>query len=500
MRAQVRALRSAGVSGLVLDIDSPGGAVVGTRELADDIKALDIPTTAVVGSVCASAAYWVASACDEIVALSSSYVGSVGVYMLHADISKMLEEWGVTITLIESGKGKTDGSMFKALSDDAKARFQAETDTLLVAFAGAVAKNRNKRVETVTEKWGAHAYLAERAVELGMIDRIGGLEAVLEGMGRKKPASRRTSRRRRTERARVGGSSMKLKDLLDRKQALLAEIDALEANADENGNLSDADQASYEEKIAAVESVNKSTKLFSRRQNAELESIARADPQQVGQVTASHVAADPDEPAAIDTYGSMLSTPHMGGLGYDPRSLIYRGPETHNEVYRRSAAFGEFMSDVQRYATTKEMSDNLQKLNAAAPATEQVGTAGGFLVQQDVGAFVNDMMMTQSAFLSRARVIPLSPGSNGIRFQSVDSPSRKTGSRYGGVAAYWTGEAKKIRGKQLPGSQGSRVAAEQDRRAREAPRRVNGGRSCGGGFLHGRHPRGVDVPGRTVSL
>jgi ClpP class serine protease len=92
------------VRAIVLNIDSPGGSIFGTEELFNKIMAArgSKPITAVVNSVAASAAFWIASAADEIVITPGGMIGSVGVYMVHTDLSAAIAEDGVKETFISA--------------------------------------------------------------------------------------------------------------------------------------------------------------------------------------------------------------------------------------------------------------------------------------------------------------------------------------------------------------------------------------------------------------
>jgi len=107
------ALANEDVKAVVLDIDSPGGTVPGTDELASEIRAIrggEKPIIAQVNSLAASAAYWIASAADEIVVTPSGRAGSIGVYTAHDDLSAALEKRGIKRTYISAGKHKVDGN------------------------------------------------------------------------------------------------------------------------------------------------------------------------------------------------------------------------------------------------------------------------------------------------------------------------------------------------------------------------------------------------------
>ena len=201
--AEIRRYVDGGVRALVFDVDSPGGMVVGTKELANTIRSLEIPTCAAVGSQCASAAYWVAAACDEIVALSSSYVGSVGAYAVHYDYSGLLTEAGVVATVIEAGEGKTEGSNLKPLSEEARSHVQRQINSVYASFVSSVSKDRNVSKDEIVSGWGARTYLAEEAVKMSMIDRVATIDDVVAKFSSAR--RRMASRQRAMARARAGG-------------------------------------------------------------------------------------------------------------------------------------------------------------------------------------------------------------------------------------------------------------------------------------------------------
>jgi len=181
-----QALNDPGVKAIVFDVDSPGGTVEGVDELASEIRAArgKKKTIAVSNCLMASAAYYIASACDEIVGSPSSLTGSVGVYCAHEDDSKMLEEMGVKITLISYGENKTQGNSYEPLSDKARSDMQDMVDQFGAMFDKAVAAGRGVTKAQVKESFGQGlCFTAAKAKAIGMIDSIGTLDDVLGRFG-----------------------------------------------------------------------------------------------------------------------------------------------------------------------------------------------------------------------------------------------------------------------------------------------------------------------------
>ncbi|HDK41693.1 MAG TPA: S49 family peptidase, partial [Nitrospirae bacterium] len=115
-----KALADPSVKAVLLNIDSPGGTVDGTAELAQLIYESrgEKPIVAFTDGMIASAAYWIASAADtRYISSDTTEVGSIGVIMTHVDYSQAYEKVGIKITQIVSGKYKNIGSPYKPLGD-----------------------------------------------------------------------------------------------------------------------------------------------------------------------------------------------------------------------------------------------------------------------------------------------------------------------------------------------------------------------------------------------
>lgn len=171
-----------GIGAILLDFNSPGGAIGGVPELHAQIMQARgrKPIVAIANGVMASAAYWLASAADEVVATDSAEVGNIGAYVIHRDLSAALEKEGIRTTLISAGKFKVEGNPFEPLTDEGKAAIQARVDEGYGMFTKAVAKGRGVPVDKVRNGYGeGRAVSAQRALELGMIDRIATMEATL---------------------------------------------------------------------------------------------------------------------------------------------------------------------------------------------------------------------------------------------------------------------------------------------------------------------------------
>lgn len=176
------AMADPNVGSIVLDVDSPGGQVGGVEEMAKEIyDARGVKSvTAVVNTLAASAAYYIASAANEMVITPSGQAGSIGVYAMHEDVSVLYEQAGVKVNLISAGKYKVEGNPFEPLTEEARASIQTMVDGYYELFVNAVARNRGVKASEVRNGFGEGRVVgAKEAVQLGMVDRVGTLDEVV---------------------------------------------------------------------------------------------------------------------------------------------------------------------------------------------------------------------------------------------------------------------------------------------------------------------------------
>lgn len=183
------------VHSILLNIDSPGGAVSGCNELAKAIcAARDVkPIIAYVGDLAASAGYWIASAASRIVIGESASLGSIGVRATIRDASKQDEAKGVrNIDFISSQSPFKNADID---SEPGRARIQKHVDALAAVFIETVAVNRNTSVERVLAEFGkGDVLVGQAAISAGMADEIGTFESVMASLIEQKGEPSRSSK------------------------------------------------------------------------------------------------------------------------------------------------------------------------------------------------------------------------------------------------------------------------------------------------------------------
>ncbi len=167
------ALRRSEVNSILFCSDSPGGDADGMFDTSDYLFSVrdQKPMCAISDNACYSAAYGVCSAVGKLFLTRTAGVGSIGCYMQHLDISKMLADMGIAVTLIRSGDLKVDGNPYEPLSARAEAEWQAETDRLRLMFATTVGRNRAASVDALMDTEAGIA-MAEAALPL-LADAVG---------------------------------------------------------------------------------------------------------------------------------------------------------------------------------------------------------------------------------------------------------------------------------------------------------------------------------------
>lgn len=181
--AIIEATNDNSVKEIVLNIDSPGGTANGAFELARFIRDISDnvkPIKAVTGGTMASAAYLLGSAASEIIASPTSVVGSIGVISIHQDHTKALEDDGIKVTVIRSGKYKALGNPYEELTEEAKSILQEHSDAFYMEFLTDVARYRGKSVAEVQERMAdGREFLGRKAQTIGLVDKIGYIDNLI---------------------------------------------------------------------------------------------------------------------------------------------------------------------------------------------------------------------------------------------------------------------------------------------------------------------------------
>lgn len=183
------------VKAIALVIDSPGGTVSGTQDLANEVAraAKTKPTVAYIEDLGASAAYWVASQASKVYANESALVGSIGVFTVIEDMSERAGRLGIKVHVVKAGAMKGAGVPGTPVTEDQLAEIQRLIDADYKLFVREVAKGRRMTQEKVRELADGRVHIAGEAAKLGLIDGVRSLDDVLgEATGGKSAGGART--------------------------------------------------------------------------------------------------------------------------------------------------------------------------------------------------------------------------------------------------------------------------------------------------------------------
>ena len=173
------------VKAIVLRINSPGGSVAPVQEIYSELKKLDKPIVASMGSTAASGGYYIAAIADEILANPGTLTGSIGVIMQFMKMKGLYEKIGLEQQVIKSGKFKDTGSSVRDLTDEEREILQATLDDVHNQFIDAVFEGRQAHLtrEEVVDLADGRIFSGQQAFEHKLVDRLGNLPDAIDRAG-----------------------------------------------------------------------------------------------------------------------------------------------------------------------------------------------------------------------------------------------------------------------------------------------------------------------------
>jgi len=170
------------IKGILVHIDSPGGAVAPSQEIYNALERAGKKKKIVasMGTLAASGGYYIAVGADKIVANPGTITGSIGVIMGFMDMRGLMSKLGLKTIVIKSGQFKDIGSGARPFTDADKKVLQDVIDDVYLQFVETVAKERDMEIETVKRIADGRIYSGRQSKELGMVDELGGLHDALK--------------------------------------------------------------------------------------------------------------------------------------------------------------------------------------------------------------------------------------------------------------------------------------------------------------------------------
>jgi len=174
------------VKGVILRLDTPGGEVTASDILYHEIlnfrNKTGAPVLALMMGVTASGGYYIASACDYIIAHPSTLTGSIGVISIFPNLAELFDKVGIHVQVIKSGELKDSGSVFREMTDKEKDVFQGIINDYYQKFLDAVyqARKDSFTLENLKKFADGRVYTASQAQEAKLIDEIGYFDRALK--------------------------------------------------------------------------------------------------------------------------------------------------------------------------------------------------------------------------------------------------------------------------------------------------------------------------------
>lgn len=171
------------VRAVVVRVNSPGGVVAPTQEIHAavlGVRKSGKPVVASLGSVAASGGYYVATAADRIYANPGTLTGSIGVVMQMANFEGLLKRVGVNYVVVKAGRYKDIGSFARTMTKEERQILQSLMDDVYNQFVDAVAEGRKLERATVNRFADGRIFSGRQAMEVKMVDALGGFEDAIE--------------------------------------------------------------------------------------------------------------------------------------------------------------------------------------------------------------------------------------------------------------------------------------------------------------------------------
>jgi protease-4 len=171
------------IKALVLRVDSGGGSIGAVEEIYRELKKISKAGKKIVvsvGNICASGAYYIATAADKIIANPSAIIGSIGALFIIPTAEELLNKIGIKFEVIKSSNYKDIGSFAKSLSPEERRILQDLVDKAHLRFVGVIKKERKLDAEKLAKVSDGRIFLAKEAIKLGLIDGIGGYSEAID--------------------------------------------------------------------------------------------------------------------------------------------------------------------------------------------------------------------------------------------------------------------------------------------------------------------------------
>lgn len=457
------------VGAIILAFDSPGGTAAGTAELAQLIfeGRGTKPIIAQVTDMAASAAFWVATAADEVVNTTTGVLGSVGVIASFLDTSEAMAQRGIhRIDIVSSRAPKKRADI---TTKEGRAIIQEELDVLEAAFVDALGLYRGVTEKTVVTQFGRGGVVIGReAVKAGLADRIATFEQTHARLERRLHGSSGRSatvfaglsplpaRPSQIAAACYDAGLLPRLAFQPAGSGLAADVHvvrSLRLGVDASDAL-DVSEPKPDAAKASVENDPPSPQGAEEKED-KMPEVITADPQEILKAERERVAtirglaADTDFPSerfhALIDNGVDVPAAQAEILEHVKKHVkaiaisgLHDGAE--DEAFPNIGATCIAVARATRGSWQNEAVDARLRPLMATGQSEGVPSEGGVFVGKQQMSDMRTAIITGGELLSRVAKTPIGSGKNGVKRNLIDETSRADGSRAGGVRGYWVNE------------------------------------------------------------
>ena len=184
------------VKAIVIRLDTPGGGVAATQEIYATVlkaKAKGIPIIASMGTVAASGGYYVASACDTIMANPATITGSIGVIAMFPILAGLYDKIGIEYDVVKTGQFKDTGNTFRELTPEEREYMNDLVNDMFEQFLSVVSEQRGMAIEQVRTLADGRVFTGRQALGNGLVDTLGTYQDAIDlageitGLGKNPP-------------------------------------------------------------------------------------------------------------------------------------------------------------------------------------------------------------------------------------------------------------------------------------------------------------------------
>ncbi|UMZ74188.1 signal peptide peptidase SppA [Natranaerofaba carboxydovora] len=174
-------IENRGAEAVVLRVNSPGGSVAASQEIASIIDNYELPVVISMADTAASGGYYISSPADHIMANAGTTTGSIGVISVIMNLEGLYEKLGIEVEVITSGEFK--GMGHESLTDEEKQKIQDMSDDFYEQFVGDISDYRGIDKDEVYEVATGEVFTGRKAYELGLVDSLGGMNEAVDKAG-----------------------------------------------------------------------------------------------------------------------------------------------------------------------------------------------------------------------------------------------------------------------------------------------------------------------------